>query len=118
MELINAGIKLIEFKNIGMTPNEFYENDISFYQMFTELDYTYGNLEELYKSKNKLLKDGKVDNNYDTIIKNCKKIFTMNTNCKFDAKGPNQVIILDGGKIKSIRKIKKQNKKSLGRKDY
>jgi hypothetical protein len=114
-ELINAGAALLEFKKIGMIPNDFYDNNISFYQMFTQLDYTYGELEELYKSKNKLLKNGNHDTDFDSIIKNCKKLFSMKTNCKFDAKSKNQVIILDGGKIKSIRKIKKQNNKSLRR---
>ena len=78
----------------------------------TKLDYSYGKLEELYKSKNKLLKNGNHDTDFDSIIKNCKKLFSMKPNCKYDAQSKNQVFI-QGGRKKSKRLIQKLNKKSL-----
>ena len=110
-ELINNGYELSELKKLGITPIEFYNNNVTFYEMFTQLGYTYGELEDLYKINNKLLKNGNIDNNFNNIIKNCKKLFTMQSNCKYDSTNKNQVIILNGGNVKSRRIIKKLNKK-------
>jgi biotin operon repressor len=108
-ELINSGFKLMEFKNLGIEITEFINNNISFYEMFTELGYTYGHLENLYKEKIK--KENYSDTKFDEVIKNCKKMFMLNSKCIYDTK--QQKAVIPGGNKKSRKIIKKINKKSI-----